>query len=113
MPESRRLGADAEDRAADFLMGLGLTIVTRRFKARHGELDLVALDGDRLVFVEVKERLTGAIPEEAIGRTKIGRLVRAANQYVADTEQAHRESRFDVVAIDRDGLRHYRDVLSG
>ena len=46
MPNLRQLGAEAEDRAATYLLGLGYTLVTRRFKAAHGEIDLVALDGE-------------------------------------------------------------------
>ena len=41
-PNRRAEGRDAEDRAADFLIAKGMTIITRRFKCRHGELDLVA-----------------------------------------------------------------------
>jgi putative endonuclease len=51
MSSLRRLGQDAEDRAADFLIAKGLTVVTRRFTVRQGEIDLVALDGDEIVFV--------------------------------------------------------------
>jgi putative endonuclease len=111
MPDARRLGTDAEDRAADYLISVGYTIVTRRFKARHGELDIVALDGDQLVFVEVKERLTGMSPEESIGDSKWQRVARAANQYRIETEQLDRKYRYDVVAIDRSGMRHHKGVL--
>jgi putative endonuclease len=107
----RQLGAQAEDRAADYLLGLGYTIVTRRYKARRGELDLVALDGDTLVFVEVRQRLAGASPEESIGDAKLAALSRAAEEYVHATDQQNRALRFDVIAIDTSGLRHHIDVF--
>jgi putative endonuclease len=86
--------------------------VTRRYKARHGEIDLVALDGDVLVFVEVKERRArGYVPEEGVGARKASRLAAAAREYLTAMGEREREFRFDVIAIDADGLRHHRDVF--
>ena len=56
MPVPRRLGSDAEDAAASYLLDLGYTLITRRAKTARGELDIVCLDGECLVFVEVKSR---------------------------------------------------------
>jgi putative endonuclease len=103
----RRIGSDAEDRAAEFLIGKGFTIVTRRYRAPHGELDLVALDGDDLVFVEVKERRSGISPESFIGSQKISRLHSAARDYLLRTNMADREYRFDVVSIEGSEIRHH------
>lgn len=104
---SRRPGTEAEDQAARYLTQHGYTLVTRRFKAQKGEIDLVALDGDTLVFVEVKERLTGFSPEEAVGSRKVSRLISASQEYINKMEEYSRAVRFDVIAIDRDGLRHH------
>lgn len=112
MPNLRRVGAVAEDRAADYLIGLGYTLVTRRYKARHGEIDVIALDGETLVFVEVKARHAGGDPEASIGDAKLGSMGRAASQYRIETEQTDRDWRFDIIAIDRTGLRHHIDVLA-
>lgn len=110
----RRLGAEAEDAAAEHLLREGFTLVTRRYKARHGEIDLVALDGDLLVFVEVKYRAAkGYRPEDSIGDDKRRALFRAGQQYLAEVaNEPEREVRFDLIAIDGDGLRHHRDILS-
>jgi putative endonuclease len=99
--------------AATYLLERGYTIVTRRYKARHGELDLIALDGDLLVFVEVKARSApGYVPEEALTYAKRQALFRAGQQYLAEVAlDPEREVRFDLVAIDRDGVRHYPDVM--
>lgn len=112
MPNLRRLGSEAEDRAADYLIQEGFTIVTRRYKTRHGELDLIALEGETLVFVEVKfRRAKGYLPEEAIGRAKLAAICSAAQDYLRDMEE-RRDYRFDVIAIDVSGLRHHRDILA-
>ena len=111
MPNLRRIGASAEDRAADFLIGEGFTIVTRRRKMREGELDLVALDGEVLVFVEVKQRSApGYVPEESIGSRKATALQRAGDEYLFQMGE-DREFRFDLIAIDADGLRHHKDIF--
>jgi putative endonuclease len=109
---SNRLGADFEDEAAEYLTEKGFTIVTRRFRAKRGELDLVALDRNELVFVEVKQRKAGYIPEESISRKKIERLYSAAREYLVATEQPDRHFRFDVVAIGFNELRHHRGVFT-
>ena len=94
-------------------MDLGYTIVTRRYKARHGEIDLIALDEDVLVFVEVKERrAAGYVPEESVGRLKLAAMQSAAQQYLESTGETNRGCRFDLVAIDPQGLRHHIDLLS-
>ncbi|MGV3615663.1 MAG: YraN family protein [Fimbriimonas sp.] len=114
MPNLRELGRAAEDAAATYLIGQGYTIVTRRYTARHGEIDLVALDGDLLVFVEVKRRdAPGYVPEESIGAAKRRALAQAGRQYLAEVAlEPEREARFDLIAIDRAGLRHHRDIFA-
>jgi putative endonuclease len=90
----------------------GLTIVTRRFKAAHGELDLVAMDGDTLVFIEVKHRRSPNLPPElSIDERKAGRIARAAAEYLAKAEEVGRAVRFDVVLIDPAGIRHIEDAF--
>jgi putative endonuclease len=112
MPSVRRLGADAEDRAADYLLEKGFTIVTRRFKARRGEIDLVVLDGDVLVFVEVKERSRGgSLAESSVSAMKAKRLAMAADQYVRANGELEREVRFDLVCFDPEGVRHHVDAF--
>lgn len=112
MPNFRRIGREAEDRAAEFLIGKGYTIITRRFSCHGGELDLVALDGDVLVFVEVKERRRVVVqPEEAVTATKISRLRRAARHYLSSMGEHERAHRFDLVAISPDEIRHHVEAF--
>lgn len=103
----RARGDQGEAQAADFLLALGYTLVTRNYKASHGEIDLIALDGDILVFVEVRVRSGDERrPEESMSPTKVARLHHAAQAYVAAMGD-RRDVRFDLVAIDDAGLRHH------
>lgn len=112
MPNLRVVGRQAEDVAADYLLGLGYTLVTRRFKASRGELDLIALDGDVLVVVEVKERRApGFSPEEGVTEAKVKNISDALTEYLNKMGEPEREVRFDLIAIDRDGLRHHIDAF--
>jgi putative endonuclease len=106
MTGRRAEGERYEDAAADYLLSLGYTLVARRFRAAGGEIDLIALDDETLVFVEVKYR-TNAPPETAIDHTKVARISRAADAYLAKSGAHERRCRFDVVAVFPGGLRHH------
>ncbi len=108
----RRLGREAEDRAAEFLIEKGYTILTRRFVAPGGEIDVVAMRGDLLVFVEVKFRsVSGAAPEESVDAKKRSRMFRAAERFLASWEGADVGVRYDLVTIDTSGIRHYEEAF--
>jgi putative endonuclease len=112
MSSFRGVGREAEDRAAAYLLDKGYTLVTRRYKARHGEVDLVVLDGDVLVFIEVKRRSKpGYVPEESVTEKKAQRLASAAREYVHAAGENGRTVRFDLVCIDLDGIRHHIDAF--
>ena len=114
MPHARILGKEAEDRAARYLVEKGYTIVTRRYKARHGEIDLIALDGEILVFVEVKMRGKGGfLPESAIDERKLGHLMVAAEAYVESVGCEGSPLRYDMIALQENEIRHYVGVFSG
>ncbi|HWS14676.1 MAG TPA: YraN family protein, partial [Candidatus Methylomirabilis sp.] len=80
-PEARRAQGDAaEERACRHLEGVGFTIGDRNYRARGGEIDIVARKGDLLVFVEVRSREDAAFgtPEETVTPAKRRRIVAAA-----------------------------------
>lgn len=108
---TRDVGRQAEDKAAEHLLGLGYTVVTRRFTTRVGEIDIVALDGDTLVFVEVKWRRKGDAPEQSVGWTKRQRFHQAVEEYYTKTGQPPLSGRYDIVAVTPDGLRHIQDAF--
>jgi putative endonuclease len=116
----RRLrGRLGEDLAEAHLLRSGFRILARNLHLRHAEIDLVALDGSTLCFVEVRLRSGDAYgtPEESLGPRKLLRLRRAAAQVLASAElPRHSRVRFDLIAIDAAHdppiLRHLRDIIS-
>lgn len=114
MSEFRRLarkkGTEAEDRAADFLLDKGYTLVGRRIKTQRGELDIVALDGDLLVFVEVKAARSGE-PEWNLTEAKQAKLRLAAEDYLIQIDQPTRPVRFDLIAVVGEEIRHVPEAF--
>jgi len=96
-------GRRGEDLAHRFLRRQGYTIVGRNFRPRNGagEIDLVAWEGDYLVFVEVKSRATDEFgtPDRAVDPEKRGHLERAAREYARRAEVEWERVRFDIVSI--------------
>jgi putative endonuclease len=94
-------GASAEAAAARLLTASGYQIVERNFRCRFGELDLVARDGDVLVFVEVRSRRDDAhgAAIAMIGPAKQRQVARVARFYLAAMQPAFEACRFDIVAI--------------
>jgi putative endonuclease len=97
----RRLGAFGERLAAAHLAAKGYRIRARNYRCREGEIDIVAQDGETLVFVEVRTRRGDALgtPAESITAIKESRLVAAATAYVQALSQPPADQRIDVVAV--------------
>ncbi len=95
------LGKSGEDRAAKHVERLGYRILERNFRTPMGEIDLIALDGDTIAFIEVKTRKSDAFgaPELAVDPRKQGRMVKAALGYLKRKGLHQMACRFDVVAI--------------
>jgi putative endonuclease len=93
-------GEQAEALAADFLRGRGLRITERNFRCRYGEIDLIALDGATVVFVEVRRRASDAYGGAAASITaaKRGKLVKTARHYLARLSPLP-PCRFDAVLV--------------
>ena len=99
----QELGKDGEDLACAELEARGYAILERRYRTRYGEIDVVARDGDALVFVEVRRRSAGdyGFAAESVTRDKQRRIVRMALDYLARAELVDNcPVRLDVVAID-------------
>src|SRR5689334_9820043 len=96
-------GAAAEEQALRFLLGHGLTLKERNYRCRLGEIDLVLMQGQTLVFVEVRMRRNRAFggAAESITPKKRARLVAAARHYLAG-RQPLPPCRFDAVLIEAD-----------
>ncbi len=100
MASHNEFGKWGEDAAADYLQQQGYTIIERNWKSGHRDLDIIALDGQTLVFVEVKTRRNRLYsePESAVDYQKIVNLQHAANHYVK-YRHIDREIRFDVITV--------------
>jgi putative endonuclease len=112
--ESRTaIGREGEDRAFRYLRELGYTPVGRNVRVGRDEIDALFLDGETVVFVEVRSRKnTHILPEETVDAGKRERLSRAMTAYLEEAGWVDRESRLDLIAIDSDGLRHTIDLFN-
>lgn len=115
----RSLGRYGERLAARYLADRGLTVVDRNWRCVHGEIDLVARDGDCLVFCEVKTRRSERFggPVEAVVGLKAARLRRLAAAWLQEHEVQGGRVRIDVIGILRPAtgpalLRHLEGVGS-
>jgi putative endonuclease len=112
--ERAAAGREAEESVCAYLGERGVRVVERNFRARGGEIDIIARDGDVLAFVEVRFREEDGhgLPEETVGPVKRRRIVAAARAYLATIPpESWREARFDVAAVDGGGaapaIRYY------
>ena len=94
-------GRQGEEMARRFLEGLGFTILETNYRFRHGEIDIIARDGEDLVFCEVKARSNDEYggPEEAVTPRKQVQLRKVARGYLHERGISGQACRFDVVAI--------------
>jgi putative endonuclease len=113
----QRIGRRAEELVAMRLAAAGWTLIERNARTRLGELDIVALEGSTLVFVEVKAGRAGASfgperPVIAVNAGKRRRIRRLATAWMATRRDAprYREIRFDVVGVSIDGGGRTVDV---
>lgn len=100
-PRPLTFGERGERAAERFLRGLGYRILARQHRNVGGELDLIALDGDTVVFVEVKTRAATdrGDPTESVTADKQRRIARAAAVYMKRRGWMTRRCRFDVIAV--------------
>ncbi|SDJ17095.1 putative endonuclease [Frankineae bacterium MT45] len=110
MRAKNAIGRYGEDVAVRHLQDAGLQILERNWRCRAGEIDIVALDGETIVFCEVKTRsgVGFGTPLESVTAVKAARIRRLAVQWLSDRRaadelQRHCALRFDVVAVLRSG----------
>ena len=104
--DNKKKGDLGEAIAADFLQRLGYAIIETKYQYRDiGEIDIIAEDGDVLVFCEVKARSSDRYgePEYALTKKKQSQVRYLAKCYLFEHDIDEQEVRFDVVAITHDG----------
>ena len=119
MDDRAQLGRAGEKHAERFLRRQKYRIVTRNYQCPLGEIDLIALDGPTVVFVEVKTRGSRdhSDPQDAVTPDKQRRMTRTAEFFLKHTRSEGRACRFDVVAItsnqdDPPEIEHFPDAFS-
>jgi putative endonuclease len=107
------LGRLGEELATRRLRSLGYEILERNYRCPLGEIDVVARDGDVLVFVEIKTRKNRPLGEakEAVNRRKQGQLSKVALAYLKSKKLWDAKARFDVVAIGIGGEKEKIEII--
>ncbi|MFH0942353.1 MAG: YraN family protein [Chloroflexota bacterium] len=100
----REIGVLGEKIARDFLLKKGYAVIARNYRCPYGEIDIIARDGDYLVFVEVKTRTSPGLghPEESVTAAKRAKLRQVALHYLQNNDDSPADWRIDVVAIELD-----------
>ncbi len=116
--DAAALGVRGEQLAADYLEQRSATVLARNWRCRDGELDLVALDGDEIVFVEVKTRsgIGFGMPAEAVTNQKAQRIRKLASLWLGAHREGWAQVRFDVIGIVVQGsgpasIEHYKGAF--
>lgn len=111
------LGKKGEEIAVQFLKTKGLKIIETNFRIRGGEIDIVAIDQNTLVYVEVKTRSSDQFgkPEESVTPYKIKYLERTAKFYRNSRKNLPELERIDVISIDLSNpqktlIKHFKSV---
>jgi putative endonuclease len=116
MASTKEIGEIAEGLARQHILKLGYKIKDTNWHFGHLELDIVAQDFDQLVIIEVKSRngIRYEHPSEAVTKTKIKRIVEAAEAYIFEKD-LHMETRFDVITViffkQNHELEHFKDAF--
>lgn len=100
MSQHNETGKEGEKAAVAYLVKKGYRIIETNWRYNYKEIDIIAKDGDEMVFVEVKTRATTAfeLPKEAVTKKKMKHLVYAADVYL-QMKEIDLESRFDIISV--------------
>ena len=100
-------GNEGENRAADYLVSKGFEIIERNWRTNRGEIDIIALKNDILVFVEVKTLPNGTLDmiQRELNNQKRQRILKTSKRFLLNHRQySNSYIRFDVIVIDMPGL---------
>ncbi len=106
-------GKSGEDEAARVLRRNGYRIIERNWRCRYGEVDLIARDGETIVFVEVKTRGSDRFgsPKHSVDLKKQKHIITAANLYLDQYGLTDNPARFDVVSIELNNNSYVTEII--
>ena len=101
MYERHKTGKIGEDIAVSYLEKIGYKILERNFECKQGEVDIIALDKEEIVFIEVKTRASAlyGMPKEAVDKTKKKHIYWSAEYYVYTHNLENEPIRIDVIEV--------------
>ena len=104
---TKNLGNAGENFAANYLESRGYKIITKNFRVRSAEIDIIAEKDDVIIFVEVKTRSSTkhGLPIEAVNFRKQQKIIDAASVFLQDEKYFDKACRFDVIEIYSDGVK--------
>ena len=111
----RKRGTYYEQVSIGWLEERGYRIIDKNFRCKFGEIDLIAMDGDVLVFIEVKYRATSKVgaPWEAVGLAKQHRICQCAKWYIMSKHRLlSSPMRFDVISICGSDITHFKNAFN-
>ncbi len=118
MKNKRKTGKEGEEIACKFISELGYQILERNYQYGHGEIDIIAKDGDIIVFIEVKYRksLEYGYPEDSITKNKKNQIRKTAEAYIYQKNIYDQSCRIDVISIlhlpdQKPQINHYINVI--
>lgn len=111
----RKRGTYYEQASIRWLEEKGYRIIDKNFRCKFGEIDIIAMDGDVLVFIEVKYRSTfkSGAPWEAVGLMKQHRICQCAKWYIMSKHLSlSAPMRFDVISISGSDITHFKNAFN-
>lgn len=113
LPHQQLLGKIGEDLAARYLKSHGYKIINRNFKARYGEIDIIAVHQNVLIFVEVKARLSNRFGSavESITPHKLQELIQTSQYFKLNNPGLPDQMRIDLIAIELNDNRTVKSIV--
>ena len=98
---TQKIGKFGEDEAVKYLEKKGYKILDRNFSCKRGEIDIVALDKNEIVFIEIKSRvsLKYGLPSEAVTKNKLKHIYKTAEYYLYIRNLENQDTRIDVIEV--------------
>lgn len=98
---TQKIGRFGEDEAVKYLKEKGYKILDRNFSCKRGEIDIIALDRDEIVFIEIKARISlkYGLPSEAVTKYKLKHIYKTAEYYLYKRNLQNERTRIDVIEV--------------